>query len=72
MNDVPSKAFKKYDFKKKTIEKKKENCNSYGFIKILWSNSDHSKVPNYDLLRLTRKGLLIQVYHFVIQDILNY
>ncbi len=24
MNDVPSKAFKKYDFKKKTIEKKKK------------------------------------------------
>jgi hypothetical protein len=45
MNNDPYKNFKKYDFGTKKL-KNKQNCNSYGLIKI-WSNFNHSKVPNY-------------------------
>jgi hypothetical protein len=45
-NNAPFKTFKKYAFGTKKLKKKNKNCNSYGLMKI-WSNFNHSKVPNY-------------------------
>ncbi len=46
MNKDPCKTFKNIFFWDKEIEKKNKNCNSYGLM-IIWSNFNHSKVPNY-------------------------
>jgi hypothetical protein len=44
-NNAPSKNFKKYACGL-NIWKTNKNCNLYGLMKI-WSNFNHSKVPNY-------------------------
>jgi hypothetical protein len=38
----------------KTYVLGEKNCNSYELMKI-WSNSNHSKVPNYDLVKVNKK-----------------
>jgi hypothetical protein len=43
---------------KKNKNEKQQNCNSYELMKI-WSNSKHSKVPNYDLVKVNKEHLLI-------------
>jgi hypothetical protein len=50
MNNDPCKIFKNIFFWDTKIEKKEENCNSYGFMKM-WSNFNHSKVPNYQMVK---------------------
>jgi hypothetical protein len=36
--------------------KTNKNCNSYGLMKI-WSNFNHSKVPNYWMIRVLKKKI---------------
>jgi hypothetical protein len=43
------KLSKKNVFRTK-IEKQTKNCNSYGLMKI-WSNFNHSKIPNYQMVK---------------------
>jgi len=45
------KVSKKCVFRTKLIEKKNKNCNSYGLMKI-WSNFNHSKVLNYQMVKV--------------------
>jgi hypothetical protein len=53
MNNAPNKAFKTYAFMNVFLKIDK-NCNLYGLVRI-WSNFDHSKVPNYDLVKVNKE-----------------
>jgi hypothetical protein len=48
---MPHLKLSKKCFWNKKIEKQKKNYNSYGLMKI-WSNLNHSKVPNYQTVKV--------------------
>jgi hypothetical protein len=52
------KLSKTYVFGTKKLKKKKKNCTSYELMKI-WSNFNHSKVPNYSLVKVFKKRFFI-------------
>jgi len=71
IND-PSKTFENICFGDKFFFwKTNKNCNSYGLMKI-WSDLDHSKVPNYWMVKVFKEKIHDMSLSFYISSYIEF
>ncbi len=57
MNSALSKTFKKYAFGTKKIEKQKKITTHSWKLRKIWSNFNHSKILNYEMVKVFKEKI---------------